>query len=331
MANMRDVARAANVSVSTVSYAFNGAPNISVATKQKVFSAAEALGYTAHLKKNKASLKRSSIGLFLASFNGSYYHWMAEEMTAYVHEKHSRSLSIFIDYKINCRDFVSLLRSSGVEGAIILHCLVTDEWIYKLKDCGIPLVFLDREITDDKVSCVLVDNYQGMCTQMEYLIQTGHKRIAFIRGDNTYNDKQRYRAYVDTMKKHGLPVDNTMTVWGDYNYFTVRQQLTKYYPNFSSIPDAICCSNDNMAVACIEFFEQIGLSVPKDISICGFDDLYYSSISKISLTTLTNPIREISKKAVDEAVRLLDEKARGKCEFVPSKLIIRDSTTDRNK
>ena len=122
-----------------------------------------------------------------------------------------------------------------------------------------------------------------------------------------------------------------MTVWGDYNYFTVRQQLTKYYPNFSSIPDAICCSNDNMAVACIEFFEQIGLSVPKDISICGFDDLYYSSISKISLTTLTNPIREISKKAVDEAVRLLDEKARGKCEFVPSKLIIRDSTTDRNK
>lgn len=331
MANMRDIARAANVSVSTVSYAFNRNPNISAATKQKVFSAAEALGYTAHLKRNKASQRRSSIGLFLASFEGSYYHWMAEEMTAYVHEKYSRSLSIFINYKINCREFVSLLRSSGVESAIILHCLVTDEWIYKLKDCGIPLVFLDREITDDKISSVLTSNYQDMCMQIEYLIRTGHKRIAFIRGSYNYDDKQRYRAYVDTMKKHGLPVDNTMTAWGDFNYFTIKQQFSTYYPNFSNIPDAICCSNDNMAVACIEFFERIGLSIPEDISICGFDDLYYSSVSKIPLTTVKNPIREISKKAVDEAVRLLDEKARGKCEFVSSKLIIRDSTTDRNK
>ena len=235
------------------------------------------------------------------------------------------------DIYINCREFVSLLRSSGVESAIILHCLVTDEWIYNLKDCGIPLVFLDREITDDKISSVLTSNYQNMCMQIEYLIRTGHKRIAFIRGSYNYDDKQRYRAYVDTMKKHGLPVDNTMTAWGDFNYFTIKQQFSTYYPNFSNIPDAICCSNDNMAVACIEFFERIGLSIPEDISICGFDDLYYSSVSKIPLTTVKNPIREISKKAVDEAVRLLDEKARGKCEFVSSKLIIRDSTTDRNK
>lgn len=332
MANMRDIARAANVSVSTVSYAFNGSPNISAATRQKIFKAAEDLGYTAHLgNRNSTSQKRKSIGLFLASLQGSYYHYMVEEMTNYAHANYSRSLSIFVDFSTSCQEFASLLHSSRVESAIILHYQFSDSWVDKLKDCGIPLIFLDREITDDKISSVLVDNYQGMCAQMEYLIRTGHKRIAFLRGDNSYNDQKRYLAYVDTLKKHFLSVDHTLTLWGDFNYFTARHNLKTSYSNFSSIPDAVCCSNDDMAVACIEFFEQSGYSVPKDISICGFDNLYYSSISKIPLTTVIHPIRTISRKAVDEAIRLLEEGAKGKCEFVPSELVIRDSTAAKNK
>lgn len=332
MANMRDVARAANVSVSTVSYAFNGNPNISTATRQRIFKTAEALGYTAHLrKKMKTPQKRSSIGLFLATFYSSYYHYMAEEMAEYSHKNYHNSLRVFIDYEINCKDLTSLLYSSGVESAIILHYQITDEWISTLKDCGIPLIFLDREITDDKVSSVLVDNYQGMCSQMEHLIRLGHKRIAFIKGDNGYDDRKRYLAYVDTLKKHFLPIDNTLILQGNFSYFITKHNLARAHPSFSNIPDAICCCNDEMAVACIEAFEQAGYSIPEDISICGFDNLYYSSISKIPLTTVINPVREISRKAVDEAIRLLEEGTHGKCQFVPSELVIRDSTTVRNK
>lgn len=332
MANMRDIARAANVSVSTVSYAFNGAPNINAATKQKIFKAAEALGYTAHLdKKNKASQKRRSIGLFVSNFFGSYHHYMAEEMAYYAHTNYRRSLTIYIEVQTNYRDFMSLLRSSKVESAIILHNQIPDEWVYQLSGCDIPLVFLDRKITDDKVSTVLVDSYRGMCAQIEYLIRTGHKRIAFIKGDNGYDDRKRYLAYVDTLKKHFLPVDNTLILQGDFSYFTTKYNLTRAYPNFSNIPDAICCSNDDMAVACIETFERAGYSVPKDVSICGFDNLYYSSISKIPLTTVINPIRAISRKAVDEAIRLLEEGEHGKCELIPAEFVVRDSTAARNK
>lgn len=332
MATVREIARLANVSISTVSYVLNNSPNVSGETRQKVLRIAQELDYNIQPQRrgDKIKKKEGVIGLFVSNFNGSYSLNLVEEMFLCAYFDHMRSLHVHIEPKISSREFSSQLLSSGVQSAIILHNTLPDECVYKLKDCGIPMVFLDREIVDNKISFVLVDNYNGMCQQVEYLIKTGHKRIGYMKGNDRYDDRKRYLAYIDTMKKHSMPIDESLIWSGCYNYLDAKYSLINAYPEMKSVPDAICCSNDDMALGCIDGLEESGFSVPRDISVCGFDDLYLSSTYKIPLTTVINPVRTIAKTAVGEAVRLLSPEAKGQAQFIRAEFVVRKSSAVRN-
>lgn len=328
MSTMREIARRAGVSLSTVSYALNGSSKIGRETAAAVQRIAEELGYVHEMRKpEKKRRLRGNIGVLISNFDGSFSYQMTEEMYHCAFYDWDRSLHIVVRPYVNIQSFVSLIKTAQLDGVIVLHNGLPDDCVYPLRDSGVPLVFLDREIVDDRVSSVLMDNAGGMKAQVEYLIRKGHRRIAYMCGDDGYDDRKRHLAYVETMKKHILPVDDSMSLRGGYVVGEAQTQLLKNYPHMQNIPDAICCSNDDMAVGCIEALHKLGLQVPRDISVCGFDDLDGAAASPVPLTTVRNPVRQLAKQAVLELMRLLEPDEKGKITFLPVKLVVRNSCT----
>lgn len=326
MSTMREIARIAGVSLSTVSYALNGSPKIGRETAEAVQRIAEELGYVHEMRKPEKRRKQiGNIGVLFSNFDGAFFYQLTEEMYHCAFYDWGRSLHVVVRPHVDIRSFNSLIKAAQLDGVIVLHSELPDECIYPLRDSGVPLVFLDREIVDDRVSSVLTGNAGGMKAQVEYLIRKGHRRIAYMCGDDGYDDRKRHLAYVEAMKKHSLPVDDGMSLCGGYTIWGAQTQLLKNYPHMQNIPDVICCSNDDMAVGCMKALHKLGFQIPQDISVCGFDDLYDAAASPVPLTTVRNPVRQIAKQAVLELMRLLEPGEKGKITFLPVKLVVRNS------
>ncbi len=331
MATIKQIAEIAGVSIATVSYALNNTGNISAETRRRIIEVAKSVGYvegsgiySIHPKQYK------NIGIVFRIFKGPYYYKLLEGLHQSITFRYKYGLNLIVSAKPENK-LIDDISRENIDALIVLNSIIEDASIEKLKKLGIPLVFLDREIEDEMISSVLTDNTKGMTEIMEYLISNGHRRIAFMRGDGLYNDGKRFEAYVNTMKKHGLQVEPSMIMKGFFNIFYAEGQFLENYPNMKNFPDAVCCANDEMAHGCINALQSMGFSVPRDVSVTGFDDASTgSSEHSVRLTTVKNPVYKVATLAVDEAMRLIEQGGKGKKIFVETEFIERNSCTIRN-
>lgn len=330
MVTIKQIAKLTGVSIATVSYALNNTGNISADTRRRIIEVAKETGYIESTSAYAARVKQyKNIGIVFRIFKGAYYHFMLEGMHQSAASRYKYGVQLIISNKNESKLLEDIL-NANVDALIILSSVIEDSTIEKLKNRGIPLVFLDREIEDELISSVLTNNVMGITDVMEYLILNGHRRIAFMRGDGLYNDGMRYEAYVSAMKRHCLPIEPSMIMRADFDTVYAEAQLLKAYPNMKCFPDAICCANDEMAKGCVRALESMGFSVPRDVSITGFDDTLRAGDCSVQLTTVRNPIQRIAKEAVEEAMRLIQCGGNGKKIFVETEFIERNSCTIRD-
>ncbi len=321
---IKDVAREAGVSISTVSNALNGTGSLSEETKNMVLEVAARLHYIPNI--NGRGLKTGSskmIGFYTISVNGAYFYELVDSMYREC-EKRGFGLNIMVTHDTSL--IVSHALSKRVDGIVIYEeNWVTDKEINILKENEIKTVFIDREIEDKCIGSVVFDSYQCGKDAAKYLIDCGHKKIGYINGTiGNYDCILRTKGYKDTLKEYGLEYNPAWTVEGDYREAVAYKNMTEYLNNGGEIPDAFFACNDLSAIGVIRALNEHGYKVPDDVSVMGVDDIEIAKYIAPGISTIKNQISEQGAYSVQKVFEMLGGE-HGSVQKLPGNLVIRNS------
>ncbi len=327
MVTIKDVAKEAGVAISTVSNVLNNVDIVSPETKKRVLETVERLKYVPNMNaKFLKSNKKNTIGLFLSSIQGDYYRMLMQAVHLQCKLK-NYLLNIYISNENTSEEIYSMIISSGVEGAIVLNERLSDEYIDRLSKAKMPIVFIDREIAGSHMSSVIIDNAEGTNIALEYLIKQGHRRIGFLHGIYNYDDDTRYKAYLNVLNKYGLPMDENIILRGYFEELLAYSEMRVMLLKGVELPDAFFCANDEMAWGCIRALTEVGIRVPDQVSVIGFDDHSSSKYFTPPVTTVRSPVTELGNASALELFRLIHEEGQGigNITRLSPNLVIRDS------
>jgi LacI family transcriptional regulator len=299
-ATLDDVAAVAEVSAKTVSRVVNSEGGVHPATRERVLRAVELLDYKPNLNARVLAGDRSyTIGLFcdkpggyLSEFQSgatercreSGYHLMVEEWDR--------------DNPKAMRHVTALLRQLRPDGAILLPPLSDDQLICNtLRDASIPIVRIaPRDQSADSPS-IGINDYLAARQLTAHLLGLGHRRIGFILGKPGHGaTEERYRGFADEMRAQGAPVEATLVETGNF-VFTDGVVCAERMLRVPAPPSAIFASNDDMAAAAISVAHRMGLDLPLELSIVGFDDAPIATMIWPLLTTVRQPVTKMARHA----------------------------------
>ena len=328
MITIRDVAREAGVAISTVSKVINGDGSVRPQLRERVERAVEKLGYIPNTAaRSLKSRRRDTLGLFLFSIQGEFFTTLSQAIHR-VCQQSGFMLNIFVGNQNTSAEIHSRILASGVSGAIVFNEPLDLESVRRITAHGVPLVFIDREYQSRGASSVVIDNHAGASLAMNYLINQGHRRIAYMHGNLSYDNAERFRAYEEVLARHQLKAPEGWQLRGYYEevlaYGEVRKALLRGLP----LPDAFFCANDEMAWGTIRALRDLGVAVPGKVSVIGFDDVTRAEHYSPALTTIHSPIAELGTQSVTELLRLLDDAQgvpEGGIQRLAPSLVTRDS------
>ncbi|WP_082233179.1 LacI family DNA-binding transcriptional regulator [Halobacillus massiliensis] len=305
MATIKDVAKRAGVAVSTASYALNGINKVSSATIEKVLKAAQELNYK---KSGTASdLKRTktnTIALILSDLSGPYFSELikgVQEATASNGYDLIACSSVGGD-KSTASKF---LKEKRVDGAIVLAQNISSELINASAREDFPVIVLDRKVDSPYALHVKVNNRQGGYEATQYMINKGHRTIAYISGPlNSHDNEERFKGYLQALEDHDLPYQSRWKISGDFTR-EGGYRATKMMIAQQNLPEAVFYANDEMAIGGLQAFAEKNLKVPEDISVAGFDDIQLSEYVNPPLTTVRQPKYEAGALAVHLIFQML--------------------------
>lgn len=302
--NMRDVAHAAGVSVATVSKVVNGHYGVSQATTERVTRVIEDLGYVASLgARSLRSHKTDIIGVLVAEFEPFSTELLKGVSDAIAGTGYE--LLAFSGGRSNGsvgweRSSLSRLGGTLIDGAIIVTPTIVDA------TNGIPVVAIDPHTGPAEIPTVESDNVAGAVLATEYLLGLGHRRIAFLGGRPDLDSAQlREEGFRRAMADAGVPVDESLIRVGGYRAETAERPARELL-TLPDRPTAIFAANDLMAISTMQVAEELGLTVPGDVSVIGFDNVPESAMARPPLTTINQPLREIGATALAMLVQLLN-------------------------
>ena len=333
MVTIKDVAKEAGVAISTVSNVFNRADIVSEETKQKVLLAEEKLHYIPNMNaKLLKSNRKNTIGLFLTSLQGDFYKVLIQAVHLQC-KLNNYMLNIYVSNGNSPDEIYRMIIASGVAGAIIYHEDLAGDYVKRIATVNIPMVFLDRASKGRNISGVLSDDKLGATMAVDHLIKLGHKRIGYMHGNESGDDKHRYEGYVEMMEKNNLPIDENIVLRGYYEESLAYSEMRSLLSSGVELPDAMFCANDEMAWGCIQALQDVGIKVPEQVSVIGYDDSTLSAYYGVPLTTVHNPITEMGSASANELFRLLNDEGdkSGTVTKLSPKMVYRSSCGKCNK
>ena len=321
---IKDVAREAGVSISTVSNALNGVDVLKPETREHILEVAERMNYIPDWKgKSLKSKTTNTIGLFVPSIKGTYFGVLADSMYEEC-EKWGYELNIYISYKE--MTMMTNILGRRVDGAVILFEGVNEEHVNLLKEEGIPTVFLDREIADEKISSVLFDSYHQGMLAAEYLLKKGFTHIGHIMGpEKNYDGIERLRGFRDTLEGAGIELRAEDIIAGGFDRDVTYRNMKELLEGGYQPPQAIFAANDLSAIGCLEALKEANIRVPEQVKIMGCDDIEMSELYRPSLTTIRTSFEKQGVIAVRLLVEMLNKKKKGSMEKLEGKLVVRES------
>lgn len=287
---LKDVAKAANMSITQVSRALNNHDDVSEETKQRIQAIAKELGYVKNITAKKLAMKETrEVALVLKGFEDPSN--MVEYNTIYpmlygankVISEQEQELVIHI-VPDNIASYVSYCRNKGIEKAIFSGFDYDDERLKELIESNITCVFVDIPIEGEKKGCVIINNSFYATQAVEALLKSGKEHIAMISGNPhaivSIEREAGYKIALSKVKKQGYEIQS-----GEFNRECAKEitlQMLKKYPEI----DGFFCASDYMAIGCIEAVQSIGLRVPEDVGVIGFDNIPISKYIKPNLSTV---------------------------------------------
>ena len=306
-----EVAAKAGVSIKTVSRVFNNEPNVRPKTKDKVMEAARELNYRPNVSARRLAANRSFVIGLLYDNPQSDYVISVQEGALEVCRQEGYHLLIH-PCKSDAPDFIEdalgLFNQSTVDGYILTQPISEHQGLLEaLDEAGAHVVHISQRHREHS-PCIAVDDEQAAEEVIRYLLSRGHKRIGFIMGHPDHGSSHdRLAGYQNAMLAAGLPVEDELIEKGLYN-FESGYACARRLLSLASRPTAIFASNDHMAMGVLTAAHEKKLEIPKDLSVCGFDDVPMARYAWPSLTTVRQPVKQVARLATETLLQLIKKR-----------------------
>lgn len=326
---LSEVAKLAGVAPITASRAIRGSGYVSEEARARIMDAAAQLNYSPDMVARRMRGEKSKvIGIFVNNFGSLMVH----EMTKAISDAaRARGYDILL---FNAERFDGVERAGTRDmlanlcaGLILPMPNVEDGYLSDLEKRQLPCVFVNFEARAMGLPVAVAENRKGARAAVEHLLSLGHRRIAFIAGSHyTGQNAERQSGYVEALTEAGIPVDPQLLLPGHFMQtggFAATEKLLA----LPAPPTAIFAANDEMAFGAIDAIHSKGLRIPQDISVVGFDDIAISRHIHPPLTTMRQPLAELSACAVGELLALIEgQGVQARKITFPLELIVRKST-----
>ncbi|WP_213975759.1 LacI family DNA-binding transcriptional regulator, partial [Tepidanaerobacter acetatoxydans] len=309
MVTIKEVAKKAGVSPSTVSRVLNGSSIVADATREKVMAAVKTLNYHPNfLAQGLKDGKTKTIGLIIPNIRNPIYPVVARGVED-VARKYGYTVILCNtdeDTEIE-KESIQKLRKRWIDGFVIAPAAKETEHLAELQKEKFPMVIIIRKLDID-ANTVIIDNFQAAYDAVSFLIKTGHKRIAIVKGNQQlalYRD--RFRGYKHALADAHIPIEDEL-ITGD-NSDSIQWSLDGYNAINSLLNrniqfDAVLATTDLRAIGAIRAIKDHNLRVPEDISVIGFDNLEFSSLIDPPLSTVSQPFYDIGARAASKLLQL---------------------------
>ncbi len=325
---IRDIAKAAGVSVATVSKVLNGYPSISDKTKQKVMRIVKETRFRPnHAAQQLVGQRSKTLGVFLT--NGLTHPYFLNILSGMDQSLKAKGYDLLYLAQVSWNkeySFVHHSMSRNVEGVVVFGFQRSDMNFEELLDAEIPTMFIDLDFNGKRAGFVSSDNKDAIKRAIRYLRDLNHQRIALIAGlSDSYTGKLRYEGYKSGLEEVKLPFRSEYVAASDFSKESGYGAMKKLL-SLDERPTAVICCSDMSAIGAMDALHDSGLSVPKDMSVIGFDDIEIARMVRPALTTIRQDMQTIGRITIELLVDMINDKAfPPPVAIVPTELIVRDT------
>ncbi|HHW13027.1 MAG TPA: LacI family transcriptional regulator [Firmicutes bacterium] len=326
---IRDVAKKAGVSIATVSRVLNNKDRVKEETRQKVLSVIEELNYVTNfsakaLRKNQTDV----IGAIVPEIANSFYGEIIQGIENKANEYDLRLIVCDGGGKLEKElDFVRFLYDKSISGMIFILPSLSDDELVKIKKSGKPIVLFGRNMQAYNIPSITVDNKRGAYKAVMHLVSHGYKKIAYISGDEAPHlpdRKERLDGYRAALQECGYEIKPEYIAGGP------TQTISTVFTHLMELPeppDAIFCAYDELALGVLKTAQQMGVKIPDDVALVGFDDLRICQYTSPPLTTVKQPTYMIGNLCCEKLIYTLDQNNEVPSVnlVIPPQLIVRES------
>ena len=333
MPTIKDVAEVSGYSVCTVSKALSGKGNIREDTRRKILAAVEEIGY--HPNRLAVSLKTgrtNSLALIVPDVTNIYFPRLEKYVEQYASQK---GYMVFLCDAGNSfereKNFIEELSRGRVDGVIVTPSTPEHDHIMRLKELGIPYVYLNRYFQDDPDRCIRIDNERGAFECVSYLLDKGYRRIgAVLQSFRNTSYRERYEGMKRAFAQHGMQLDEDLIVFDaddlENSHHAIGALLKK-----KNRPEAVFATNDMLALSVYQAAYDEGLRLPEDLAVVGYDDSILAGKIVPRLTSYYQPARECAKAAIDRIMAAIEGAPAPENEILCGRLVVRDSAPGKTE
>lgn len=326
--SIKDIARLAKVSHPTVSRALQNSPLVNAKTAAKIRKIADEAGYRASaVARGLVTRKTRTIGLVVTAVDDPF---AGEVAMGFEQAARDHGYNVFLSNS-NAepereRRMVQAFAEQRVDGIVVTSSRVGAEYLPLLAEMMVPIVLVNDQYPGEFVHSVLIDNVNGIRAAAEHLIALDHRRIAYI-GDRSgyHSDAERLTGYKEALAAAGIAFAPELAVAGNGKHDGAIEAVHRLLA-LERPPTAICCYNDMTALGAIRAIHARGLRVPDDVSVTGFDDLFFAPYLQPPLTTVRQPMKQMGQMAMENLLKLMSGAESGAQIRIEASLVVREST-----
>lgn len=327
---MKDVAKLAGVSLSTVSRVLNESSLVREETAKKVKKAVAKLDY--ELNDSARILRTNTSNLIGVIGAGMERNFLANLLKGIETEAQEKGYSLIYgdsDGEFEKEhNYLRIMKQKKIDGIILITTNYYNDLLNIVKNYQIPVVFASGYISDPEISCVTVDNVAAAYDVVKYLSKIGHREIAFIKGPDLdmLASQERLRGVKLALRLSDIKYEPEKIIEGDFSFesgYAAAEKIIRRFPQTT----AIFAFNDEMAVGAIRYLKEKKIKVPEDISVVGFDGIELGKYLNPALTTIKQSGYQLGLKSIEMLYQIINEEdLKNNKIFIPHKLVVREST-----
>jgi LacI family transcriptional regulator len=336
MANIKDVAKKAGVSVATVSRVLNHPETVSEKTSKKIHDIMEKMNYKPNAAARSLALNKSyTVALMVPNILNPLFPHVAKGVEEVVLSKGYNMILFNTENSAKKEaEFLETLVDRRVDGVILANTKLDEKYLKKVIKKKLPIVLLGSDFNSLDMNVVYTDYSMGAYMITKHLLEVGYQKIFFVSSPFSWKQSDMKReGYLRALKENGVMAEENWIFEGNNDIESGYKCVKKIIQEGNKLPDAIFFANDLMAYGAIEALKDSDIKIPEDIGIAGFDDIFTSSIIDPKLTTVSLPVMKMGSIGARLLIEMLEEKdgLENQKVFLKPRIKIRRSCINRNR